>query len=152
MTVTAMTPPGAATRPPEAEESAGKGGGKKKKLLIIAVVLLVLGGAGWFFFLKPSGPTEPVAGEVVTLEPMQLNLAAGHYLRLGMALQLVEGAHELDGSKALDAAITIFSGHPVAEVVKPEQREELRAELMAELEHSYHGDVMEVYFTEFVTQ
>jgi flagellar protein FliL len=151
MTVTAMTPPGTATQAgADGEEKKGKGG--KKKLIIVAVVVLALLGAGWFFFLKPSGPSEPVAGEVMTLEPMQLNLAAGHYLRLGMALQLVEGAHEVDGSKAMDAAITIFSGHPVADMVKAEQREELRDELMAELEHSYHGDVMEVFFTEFVTQ
>lgn len=149
MTVTAM-PPAATGAAPAAPEKP-KGG--KKKILVVLVLLAAIGGASWFFFLKPSGePAEPVAGEVMSLEPMQLNLAAGHYLRLGLALQLVEGAHEVDGSKALDAAITIFSGLEMSEVVRTEQREELRAELLTHLEHAYHGEVIAVYYTEFVTQ
>ena len=109
----------------------------------IAVLLLALvGGGAWFFVLKPSGTAEPKPGEVVPIEAIQVNLAGGHYLRLGMALQLTEGAHEVDGSQALDAAITVFSGLPVGEVNK----------LQEKLHERYHGDVMEVYFTEFVTQ
>ncbi|WP_110180329.1 flagellar basal body-associated FliL family protein [Nocardioides solisilvae] len=149
MTVTAMQPV-AAPATPEGGEEPKKGG--KKKLVVVLLLVLALGGGGWFFFLKPSGPTEPVPGEVVTLESMQLNLAGGHYLRLGMALQLEEGAHEADGSKALDAAITVFSGLEMSKLVTTEQREELRGKLMEKLDHAYHGEVLEVYFTEFVTQ
>ncbi|HWJ66551.1 MAG TPA: flagellar basal body-associated FliL family protein [Nocardioides sp.] len=143
---TAVAAPSAGA-PPAEERTSGR-----KKLIGIVVVLAVLGGAGWWFFLKPSGDTAPKPGEVVKLEPIQVNLASGHYLRLGVALQLTENAHEVDGSKALDAAIGVFSGLPVAEVNKPASREELRHELEEELGHRYHGDVMEVYFTEFVTQ
>ena len=50
-----------------------------------------------------AGRAPPKPGEVVTLEPIQINLAAGHYLRIGIALQLTAKAHEADGSKALDA-------------------------------------------------
>ena len=53
---------------------------------------------------------QPEPGEVVTLEPIQINLAGGHYLRIGLALQLTADAHEADGSKALDATIELFSG------------------------------------------
>ncbi|WP_435768380.1 flagellar basal body-associated FliL family protein [Nocardioides sp. SYSU DS0651] len=135
--------------PPETEASS-KGG--KKKLLIILVLVGALGAAGWFFFLKPSKAAEPKPGEVVLIEPIQVNLAGGHYLRLGLALQLTDKAHGADGSKAADAAITVFSGRPVAEVNKPEVREKLRHELDEELHHRYHGEVMGVYFTEYVTQ
>lgn len=134
----------------EAEAEAPKKG--KKKLLVIGLVLVVGAAAGWWFFLKPSGPTEPVPGEVMTLEPIQINLADGHYLRLGLALQLSAEAHEADGSKALDAAIELFSGEDQGALVKAGHRQDLKHELEEKLEHDYHGDVLEVYFTEFVTQ
>ncbi len=145
---TTLTHPDAAIEA-EAEEAAGGG---KKKLLIMLVLLLVLGGAGYWFFLRPSGPKEPVPGEVMTMEPIQVNLADGHYLRIGIALQLSAEAHEADGSKALDAVIDLFSGVDQGELIKAGQREEFKHTLEEELHHSYHGDVLEVYFTEFVTQ
>lgn len=137
---------------PSAPADAPAPKGKAKKLVVGVLLLAVAAGAGWFFLLKPSGSTEPQPGEVVPLEAIQVNLASGHYLRIGMALQLTASAHEPDGSQAMDAAIAIFSGLPVAEVNRPASREKLRHELEEELEHRYHGDVMGVYFTEFVTQ
>lgn len=141
-----MTAQNAATT----EQPAASGSTKKIGIVVLAIALLAAG--AWYFLLKPEGKVEPKPGEVVQIEAIQVNLASGHYLRLGLALQLTTTAHEVDGSKALDAAISVFSGRPVGEVNKPEMREELRAELNKELEHRYHGDVMEVYFTEFVTQ
>ena len=82
-----------------------------------------------------------------------INLASGHYLKLGIALQLVEGApEEVDGSKALDAAIDLFSGLPVEEVATAKERRALKEELATTLEEAYDEEVMGVYFTEFVTQ
>ncbi len=142
------------TAPPTEEVAeATKGGGKLKKILILVVLLAVVGGAVWFFFLKPKPVAPPEPGEVVTLEPIQINLAAGHYLRVGIALQLTtKVAHEADGSKALDATIAVFSGKEMEEVLNPKERKHLKEELLTELEHLYHGDVMDVYFTEYVTQ
>jgi flagellar FliL protein len=139
------------TRPPEAEPTAEKGGGRRTKVVAVVAVLAVLA-AGWWFFLRPSGPTEPVPGEVMTLEPIQVNLADGHYLRIGIALQLSAEAHEADGSKALDAVIEVFSGADNAELVRSAERREHKARLEERLHEDYHGDVLEVYFTEFVTQ
>jgi flagellar protein FliL len=132
------------------EETGGKLRGILKKIGIGLVALLVLAGAVYWFFLKPAPPPEP--GEIVKLDPIQINLADGHYLRLGLSLQLSNAAHEADGSKALDAAIEMFSGRNLSYVQKNEHRAELKEKLSEELEHAYHGDVMEVYFTEFVTQ
>lgn len=134
------------------EQPAESSGGGKGKLIGIVLLVVALGAAGWWFFLKPSPETAPKPGEVVQLEPVQVNLAGGHYLRLGLALQLTESAHEVDGSKALDAAISLFSGLPVGEVNKPAERDKLKNELKEELAHRYHDDVMDVYLTEFVTQ
>ena len=147
MTVTAIPQTAA---PADAAEAPAKG--SKKKLIIILVAVLALGGGGYYMFLKPkpAGPPEP--GEVVKLEPIQINLAAEHYLRIGIALQLTSSAHEADGSKALDATIAMFSGLPMNEVNDPKHRAKLKKELEKELKERYHGEVMGVYFTDFVTQ
>lgn len=151
------------TTMPEAETAKGKkgkkgkdaegGGGGKKKLIMIVVLLAVLGGGGYWFFLKPSGPApKPVEGEVVALDATQVNLEGGHYLRIGIALQLTSTATEADGSKALDATIEIFSGQSVTDLNDPKERQHLQEELAKELDELYEGEVMDVYFTEFVTQ
>ena len=135
--------------PPAPEVPAGGG---RKKMVLILVVVAVAAAAGWWFLLRPTAPAEPVPGEVMTMEPIQVNLADGHYLRVGIALQLSAEAHEADGSKALDATIDLFSGVDRAELAKAGQRQELKRRLEEELHDDYHGDVLEVYFTEFVTQ
>ncbi|QTE29880.1 flagellar basal body-associated FliL family protein [Pengzhenrongella sicca] len=145
---------------PVAEAPKKRFGKPSKKVLIIAVaVLLVVAGAVYFFLLKPGGSDTPaaepapVAGEVLTVDAVSVNLVDGHYLRLGLGLQLTEGEHEgVDPAKALDLAIALFSGHTVAEVTDPATREALKAELVAELSEAYEGEVMDVYLTDFVTQ
>ncbi|MDI6909291.1 flagellar basal body-associated FliL family protein [Nocardioides sp.] len=141
----------------ETAEAGGKKakGGKKKKLLLIGVALLVIATAAYWFVLKPSGSAEegPKPGAILPLESTQINLASGHYLKIGIALQLVEGApEEVDGSKALDATIELFSGRTIDEVANTKDRRELKDELEATLEKAYEDEVMGVYFTEFVTQ
>lgn len=145
---TTTTAPAAA----EAEEEPKKGG--KKKLVIIAVLVLALGGGGYWFFLKPKGPPPPPEpGEVLVMEPVQVNLEGGHYLRIGIALQMTTTvAHEPDGSKALDATIELFTGLDMNDLADAKERHKLKEELEETLVHEYHGDVMGVYFTEFVTQ
>jgi flagellar protein FliL len=142
------------------------GGGKKKLIIIIAAAIVLLGGAAaaYFLFLAPSGSSEAkpkptptqVAGVIETFEPHSLNLADGHYLRLGIALQLTEEAGEepgLDPADALDAAILVFSGKTVAEVQDPTTREELRAQLLEACQEAYGEEiVMGVKYTDYVTQ
>ena len=136
---------------PEGEEASGGG---KKKLVLVVVALLAVGAAAYFFVLKPKpdGKEKPVEGEVIALEPRQVNLEGPHYLKFGLTLQGTADAHELEGSKALDAAISLFSGRSIEEVTRPAELKHLKQELQEELEHLYHGDVMDVYFTDFVTQ
>ena len=138
--------------PQPAEETPKK---SRKKLVAVALVFVLAGAAYWFLF-KPSGEhkkAEPEAGPVVVLEPIQVNLAAGHYLKIGLALQATaEAGEELDGSKALDSTIELFSGLPMEEVSLAEDRAKLKRKLLHDLEERYEGDVFDVYFTEFVTQ
>jgi flagellar FliL protein len=134
------------------KETPAKPGGKKKLIIIIALIAI---GAGWYFYMgKASGdkPEEHKAGEVVIIEPIQVNLQDGHYLRIGVALQLEEGAEEVTGAQALDSTIATFSGRPVADVNTATTRDELKGELLKQLKVRYEGHVMDVYFTDFVTQ
>ena len=124
--------------------------GKKVLALLIAVTVVAL--ASWWFLLRPSPPEAPKPGAMLPLDSTQINLADGHYLKIGIALQLVEGAEEVDGSKALDATIDLFSGQSVDDISQAGTRKALKRKLGAELEERYDGDVMGVYFTEFVTQ
>ncbi len=156
--------PEAEAAPAEKPKKA-KGGSKKKLIIIGAAALVVVVAAAYFLVLAPKGkkgpeePPKPVA--VVQFEPHSLNLADGHYLRLGFALELAKtsgGGHggeggELDAAPALDAAITVFSGHTVAEVTDPTTREQLRAELLTQVQEHYGEDVvMGVKFSDYVTQ
>lgn len=163
------------TRPaPAPVEETGKKGkkdpeGRRKPplLLIIGIVVVLLGGGAAYWFLMGPGasaasettataaPTEPEApepGEVEQLEPVSLNLADGHYLRIGIALQLTADAHALDKAKAVDLVLTHYSGRTVEEVSAAQTREALRAELATKLSEAYDGEVMGVYLTDYVTQ
>lgn len=132
---------------------------RKRILLLVGVLVLVLAGAAWFFLLRPSGPAGPEAeptpepGEVLAVDPVSLNLEGGHYLRLGLALQLTKDVSEApDPSQAVDHAIALFSGRSVEEVSDPKTREKLRDQLADELSDVYEGEVMAVYLTNYVTQ
>jgi flagellar FliL protein len=133
----------------------------KGKLLVMLLVVLVAAGAAYFFFLKPAGgeaaAAEPVVvekGEVAPLEPIYINLAQGHFLKLAIALQLSKDAtaKETDGSEALDAAIEIFSGQDMDTLSDTEARAEYKAELVDRVTEAYEGDVIDVFLTEFVMQ
>jgi flagellar FliL protein len=137
-------------------EENGKGRSKKKLLMIVApVVVILLCAGGWFFFLRSSGPAEeppPEPGEVVALDPITINLASGHYLQLGIALQPIASAHEVSGEKALDAAIDLYTGMSIEELSTKEGRDHAKHELTETVAELYHEEVYEIYLTEFVYQ
>ena len=161
---------------PDTPGSTGKGTKPKKsrkKLLVIGAVVLVLLAVGAFvgkgLLSAPSVP-EPdpktVAGSVVTLAPITMNLADGRYLKLTLALQLskaaspvaggVDGAAgqvpTLDGAKALDAAIGVLGQHTYAQLIAPGGRADAQKALAAQVKKRYNGDVLGVYFTDFLMQ
>jgi len=128
----------------------------RKKLLMVGVALLAVLGAGGYALLGPKGPATPPPpkpGLVLKLDPVTVNLSDGRYLKLGLALQETTRApKDVDGSKALDLAIALFSGRSMAELATPQGREKAKAELVAQVEKAYPDEVMDVYFTEFVMQ
>lgn len=154
---------GATPEAPAAAEPEAAPRGRKRLVVVVAavVVLLVAGAAAWWFLGRGDGGGEPKpepppeAGEVVQVEPISINLADGRYLRLGLGLQLTAdaGGHgPFDTSRALDLAISLYSGRTVEEIADPTSRDALKAELAAHLDEAYHGEVMDVFLTNYVTQ
>lgn len=153
---------GARIKPTEPAEPAEPPKRSRKKLLVVVAVVVLVGGAAAYLLLGRSGsapdvaavPPAPQPGAVVTVDPVSVNLADGHYLRLGIALQMTTdvGKDSPDPAKALDLAIAEFSGRSVAEVSDAATREQLKAELLGRLTEAYEGKVMDVYLTNFVTQ
>jgi flagellar FliL protein len=149
---------------PTPEDGEGGGGGKKKLLVMGLVVLLAAAGAAYFFLFAGSGEAaaeEPVAGEVLPLESIAVNLAGGGYLKVGIALQLTEaaaagghGGAGLDGSKALDLLISTYSQAQPADVTgaRDALKEALEHKIVEAYTEDGHEMVMDVYLTEYVTQ
>ncbi len=147
----------------------GKGDKEKggKSNLIPAVVLAVGLAAGGYFMggssdTPAAGATattvpEPPAGEIATMDPLSVNLADGHFLKVSMALQLSEdvvAAEFMKGpiSKAKDLLIEKIAGRPMEELSVPENRKKLKEELAAAAKVVYKDEVLDVYFTDFVMQ
>jgi flagellar FliL protein len=140
----------------------------KKMLMIIVIALVVLGGggAGAFFMLKgdsaeASAAEKPVKGAVVAMDnAITINLADAHYLKLGFTLQLTEAAGEEapDIAEAIDLAIDQYTGMSVAELETEKGRETAKKELLEKVEKAYENEeektqvVMDIYYTQFVTQ
>ncbi len=146
------------------EKDAAEAPKKSRMLLIIAIALIVLGGGGAGAFFVFSGDSAeaaeaPVKGAVVTMDDaLTINLAGGHYLKLGFALQATEeaGEEEIDMSEAIDLAIDEYTGMDTAELETEKGREKAKQELLENIEKVYNvGDehiIMDIYFTQFVTQ
>ena len=60
------------------------------------------------------------------------------------------GSATPDGSKAMDIAISQFSGAALSDVQT--NREAMKAAFEAAVVEAYHGDVYELWYTEYVTQ
>jgi flagellar FliL protein len=139
------------------DETAAPQKSKKKLLVLVVGVLLLLGAGGaGYTMMAGSGsdePVEPEPGAVVALDAVTINLADGHYLKVKLALQATADAHEEpDGSKALDAAIEHFSDMKMAELSSSEGRAKAKHDLTEKVSEAYEGEVMDIYYTEFVMQ
>jgi flagellar FliL protein len=139
----------------------------KLKLVVIFLptLLLIIGGLYVFVFSggsedkDPSTGSEHVAaaehteepGEVIMVEPVTINLAGGHFLKVGVALQATADAgEEVPPSKATDAMISLFSGKTMDELATAKGRDAAKKELLNMVKESYEKKVYEIYFTSFV--
>lgn len=162
----------------EATDAKGKGkkgkegkekGGKSN--LVPAIVLAVGIAAGGYFMGGSSEPActgkdcpapaaaedKPVPGQIATMDPLSVNLSDQHFLKVGVAVQLVEGieASEFakgDISKVKDMLIDLLAGAKMEDLESAEGRAKVKVELKKRSEKEFEGEVLDVYFTDFVMQ
>jgi flagellar FliL protein len=157
---------------PDADADGGMG---KGKLAGLAVLFVLVGAvAGPKVLGKPAAApaasgepttTTTVAGPIVVLDPITLNLADGHLLQVGLALELspeaAGGGHGEASAdddptkgyaKALDAAIDRLGDESMASLSAPGGRDQAKAALEEELHTLYPEEIVGVYFHQFVMQ
>jgi flagellar FliL protein len=143
---------------------APKKSNKMLMIIVIAAVVLIGGGAGAFFMMKggdsKAEAATPKKGTVVVNidDPVTVNLADGHYLKLGFSLQQTEeaGTEEVNPSEAINLAIDEYTGKTVAELSTEKGRDSIKEELLNKIVGAYTEKdkkmVMDIYYTQFVTQ
>jgi flagellar FliL protein len=150
----------------------------KKKLLMVGLLLVgVIGGVMAARMMGgtataaggPTTTTPPVPGEVAEVEAMNINLMGGHYLRIGIAVQLAEGpvAEEWlleKGPLVRDEVIAVFAGRDADSLGTAEGRTAATEELLAALHQDEADDaeegapgapsseILDLYLTDFVMQ
>jgi flagellar FliL protein len=139
----------------------GKGKkGKKKKLIIGLVLVVVLAGVAKVEFLSPKKDSHAAVvaepGPLVPLDAVTVNLAGGHYLRVGVTVQFtdkVSATAPPDGAPALDQVIAYFTGQDGAPLQTSAGLEKAKEGLKKKITDVYPKDpVYDVLFTSFVVQ
>src|SRR3954462_7502099 len=123
--------------------------GKKHRNNLIPAIVVAGGLLGAAYFMSQGGGKASAApatagatpstrvkesnGKVDKINSVTINLADGHYVKLGLALQLKEGikATEFDpqSARALDPAISTLGDHTMAQLAAPHGREAVKEEL-----------------------
>jgi flagellar FliL protein len=138
--------------------AADDGGPRRRRRGLLAVAVILVVAALAYFVVKPfpeaaPKPVQPKPGPIVQLDAVTMNLSGGHFLKLGLALQpTADAGEDLNGAKALDLAITLFSGRTLAELSSRDGREKAKSALVQSVTKAYEGKVYDLYFTTFVMQ
>lgn len=155
-----------------ASKGKGKKGKKEKKAggrsnLLPAVVLAIGLAAGGYFMggsggsstagAESSATTTEPPGEIATMDSISVNLADGHFLKVGLGVQLSESADAENFpkgpmSKVKDLLISEVGGADMATLSTDAGREALKAELTKKAAKEFDGEVLGFYFTDFVMQ
>lgn len=165
----------------ESEADGGKGGGGK--MMPAAMISLALVAAGYFVGGRGGGAApaaeatvitviapEPEVGEIINLDPININLADGHYLRVAISIGMA-APHQESGeaaaaghgeaaatetteptAPAADLVLSTFAGKTIEELSTLEGRVAARDHLQEGLKEFYGEEVLTVFFTEFVMQ
>ncbi len=156
---------------PEEKKEPQKPKSKKKAFLIIlilAVVLLGGGGAGayFFFFKQPPGDEKELKSQkeqpqvIQEMETFLVNLAdpgGKRFLKVTLKAKLSSNEtleeFKTRGFELRDVVLTILSSKEVEDVARPEDKLTLKRDIMTMLNRNLRkGQVMDIYFTDFLIQ
>lgn len=154
------------------KSSEEKSGGGKSLFTTIGVSIALIGVGVVVGGKLGGGGAAPVAAEpvvettlpesekvkaLVDLDPINVNLADGHYLRVAVSLGLdhvvkAKKGYEFKSAPASDVVLKTFTGKTMDELSTPEGRDHAREEIAEALEPFYGHEIVSLYFTEFVMQ
>lgn len=154
------------------DETAASSGDDKKakkakggKSNLVPAIVLAVGIAAGGYFMGGGGshaggettPTTQPAGEIITMDPISVNLADGHFLKVGLGVQLSESANAEEFpkgpmAKVKDLLIEQLAGGDMAGLSTKEGKDRVKEELTKRAEKEFDGEVLGFYFTDFVMQ
>jgi flagellar protein FliL len=158
-TDTRPTGKGVADQSAETPAPAKKKKGKKKLVIILIAVLVLAAGAKFMLggsAKKGGEAAKPKPGATLALDPVTVNLAGGHYLRVGLSVQFTDKvkAEALpDAAIATDQMISYFTGQDSGPLATAAGLEKAKAGLKDKIVAAYPEDpVYELLFTSWVVQ
>jgi flagellar basal body-associated protein FliL len=108
----------------------------------------------------PGAEKHEPAGPVLVLDPVTVNLADGHFLKMAIGFQLPHGAllEELEAENPATPALAFILEEMRKRTTKmlgpkelPHLREDLGYKVCVNPEMNAHGQITTIYFTDFVT-
>ncbi len=109
----------------------------------------------------PGAEAHEPAGPVLVLDPVTVNLADGHFLKMAVGFQLPHGAllKELEEENPATPALAFVLEQMRKKTTKqlgpkelPHLREDLGYQICVNAEMNAHEQISTIYFTDFVTQ
>jgi len=156
------------------EEAKEKKGGKKKLFLFILLGLLVIGIAGGavFFLIGKKGEEGAEKGKAThqakkkgetvyyDLEPIVVNLldpTGKRFIQVRLSLEIPDkkAEEEIKKREAVikDTIISTLSGKTVEEVIVPEAKDKLKAELLSKINSALGEElVTNIYITQYIVE
>ena len=128
---------------------------KKFLLLLFAVTIVVGGGGAFYFHQKKNHASTSTSFKIMEIEPVVINLADGHYIRIAIALGYNGDESELKNKLPVvnDILITTVGAMSSKELVSPEGKELLKENLLLKINSALlNVRVRNIFYREFVVQ
>jgi flagellar FliL protein len=157
--------------PEEAQKQPKKGNNKKLLIIIIGCVALVLVAGGGFIayskFFKEKGKTEEAANHegkgkgksvLIPVDQFVVNLTEqGRYLKVTIQFEVADADSQNIVTQKMpnlrDAIITLLSSKSAAAVSGPEEKFQLKDEILLRANQAVGQDIFKnLFFTEFIMQ
>ena len=127
-----------------------------KKVLFLVVLAVLAVGGGVFYFLHNKSQTQTISSfKIMEIEPVVINLADGHYIRIAIALGYSGDENELREKLPVinDILITTVGAMTSKELVSPEGKELLKENLLLKINSALSEvKVKNIFYREFIVQ
>jgi flagellar FliL protein len=139
----------------------------KTIIIVVAAVVLLGGGGGGYYFLvmakkpavaKAAPPPPPPKLAYVDVKEMTLRLSdagAEHYIKLVPVLGVPTAKSDEMEEKlpvVRDRIVTIVTARSSTDLATAAGKDKLKTDLMTVLQHDFHEDVVDIYFSDYLVE